>query len=147
MRAVLQRVSHASVSVDGEACGAIGPGYLILICAMQGDTEAQADRLAAKIVKLRIFKDEAGKMNLTIAQVGGAALIVSQVTLAADLRGNRPGFSLAAAPDRGKDLYDHFVAAIAALGIPVATGIFGADMDVSLNNDGPVTIWMDTDTL
>ena len=76
MRAVLQRVSHASVSVDGEACGAIGPGYLILICAMQGDTEAQADRLAAKIVKLRIFKDEAGKMNLTIAQVGGAALIV-----------------------------------------------------------------------
>ena len=126
--------------------GEIGPGLLILICAMQGDTEAEADRLAAKIVKLRIFKDEAGKMNRSVRDIGGAALVVSQFTLAADLRGNRPGFSTAAAPDEGKRLYEHFSARIAAEGVPVQNGIFGADMDVSLSNDGPVTIWMDTAT-
>lgn len=126
--------------------GQIGPGLLILICAMQGDTEAEADRLAAKIVKLRIFKDEAGKMNRSVKDIGGAALVVSQFTLAADLRGNRPGFSTAAAPDEGKRLYEHFAARIAAEGVPVQNGIFGADMDVALSNDGPVTIWMDTAT-
>ncbi len=147
MRALLQRVSRASVTIDGAVSGEIGPGLLILICAMQGDTEAQADKLAAKIAKLRIFKDAAGKMNLSIREIGGAALIVSQFTLAADLRGNRPGFSYAAAPDTGLALYDHFTTRIADEGIPVARGIFGADMDVSLNNDGPVTIWIDTDTL
>ena len=147
MRALLQRVSRASVTVDGAVTGDIGPGLLILICAMQGDTEAQADKLATKIAKLRIFKDDAGKMNLSVRDNGGAALIVSQFTLAADLRGNRPGFSYAAAPDTGRALYDYFTTRIAAEGIPVAKGIFGADMDVSLNNDGPVTIWMDTDTL
>lgn len=126
--------------------GQIGPGLLILICAMQGDTEAEADKLAAKIVKLRIFKDEAGKMNRSVKDIGGAALVVSQFTLAADLRGNRPGFSTAAAPEEGKRLYEHFSARIAAEGVPVQNGIFGADMDVSLSNDGPVTIWMDTAT-
>ena len=146
MRAVLQRVSRASVTVEGAVAGQIGPGLLILICAMQGDTEAEADKLAAKIVKLRIFKDEAGKMNRSVKDIGGAALVVSQFTLAADLRGNRPGFSTAAAPDEGKRLYEHFSARIAAEGVPVQNGIFGADMDVSLSNDGPVTIWMDTAT-
>ena len=147
MRALLQRVSRASVTVDGAVVGDIGTGLLILICAMQGDTEAQADKLAAKIAKLRIFQDGAGKMNLSVKDAGNAALIVSQFTLAADLRGNRPGFSYAAAPADGRRLYDHFTARIAAEGIVTANGIFGADMDVSLNNDGPVTIWMDTDSL
>ena len=109
-----------------------------------GDTATDADKLAAKIAKLRIFKDGAGKMNLSILDTQGAALIVSQFTLAADLRGNRPGFSPAAAPEQGKQLYHHFSAQIAAQGIPVANGVFGADMAVSLTNDGPVTICMDT---
>ncbi len=143
MRAVLQRVSRASVTVDGQITGEIGAGLLILICAMQGDTDAQADQMAAKIAKLRIFKDDQAKMNLSIRDIGGAALVVSQFTLAADLRGNRPGFSTAAPPVEGKRLYDHFTAQLQAQGIPTANGIFGADMDVSLNNDGPVTIWMD----
>lgn len=135
------------MSVDGAVVGEVGAGLMILICAMQGDTEADADKLAAKICKLRIFKDDAGKMNLSVKDSGGAALIVSQFTLAADLRGNRPGFSYAAAPDEGKRLYEYFSSRIAAEGVAVANGIFGADMDVSLNNDGPVTIWMDTATL
>lgn len=147
MRALLQRVSRASVTVDGQITGEIGPGLLILVCAMQGDTEAEADRLAAKIAKLRIFKDEAGKMNKAVRDVGGSALVVSQFTLAADLRGNRPGFSYAAPPEEGNRLYEYFAGRIAAEGIPVQKGIFGADMDVSLNNDGPVTIWMDTANL
>jgi D-tyrosyl-tRNA(Tyr) deacylase len=147
VRAVLQRVSRASVSVDGATVGEIGPGLMILVCAMQGDTEAQADKLAAKIAKLRIFKDDQGKMNLSVKEAGNAALIVSQFTLAADLRGNRPGFSPAASPDEGKRLYDHFTTRIAAEGIAVQNGIFGADMDVSLVNQGPVTIWLDTDSL
>jgi D-tyrosyl-tRNA(Tyr) deacylase len=147
VRALLQRVSRASVTVDGAVTGEIGAGLLILVCAMQGDTPAQADKLATKIAKLRIFKDDAGKMNLSLRDIGGSALIVSQFTLAADLRGNRPGFSYAAAPDLGRALYDHFITRIDAEGIPTARGIFGADMDVSLNNDGPVTIWIDTDTL
>ena len=143
MRAVLQRVSRASVTVEGRITGEIGPGLMILICAMEGDTDAKADQLAAKIAKMRIFKDEAGKMNLSIRDIGGAALVVSQFTLAADLRGNRPGFSTAAKPDEGKRLYDYFSDRLRAEGVPVENGIFGADMDVSLNNDGPVTIWMD----
>lgn len=147
MRAILQRVDRASVAVDGQTVGEIGKGLMILVCAMQGDTEAQADKLAAKIAKLRIFKDDAGKMNLSVKDAGGAALIVSQFTLAADLRGNRPGFSPAAAPDDGKRLYEHFTTRVAAEGIPTANGIFGADMDVSLINQGPVTIWLDTDNL
>ncbi|MFZ0096928.1 MAG: D-aminoacyl-tRNA deacylase [Gemmobacter sp.] len=144
MKAVVQRVSRAKVTVDGQITGEIGAGLMILVCAMQGDTEAQADQLAAKIAKLRIFKDEAGKMNRSVKDIGGACLIVSQFTLAADLRGNRPGFSTAAAPDEGKRLYEYFTARMAAEGLPTANGIFGADMDVELVNQGPVTIWMDT---
>ncbi len=147
MRAVLQRVNRASVSVDGTTVGEIGPGLMILVCAMQGDTEALADKLAAKIAKLRIFKDDQGKMNLSVKEAGNAALIVSQFTLAADLRGNRPGFSPAASPEEGKRLYEHFTTRIAGEGIAVQTGVFGADMDVSLVNQGPVTIWLDTDQL
>ena len=145
MRALLQRVHHASVVVDGKTIGENGPGLLILICAMQGDAEVEADQLAAKIAKLRIFKDDAGKMNLSLKDSGGSALIVSQFTLAADTsRGNRPGFSPAANPEDGRRLYDYFVQAVQALGIETATGEFGADMDVSLTNAGPVTIWLDT---
>lgn len=148
MRALLQRVSHASVTVDGALIGQTGPGLLILICAMAGDTEAQADKLVSKIAKLRIFKDEAGKMNTSLRDTGGSALVVSQFTLAADTsRGNRPGFSTAARPEEGKALYEYFASALAAEGIPVETGEFGADMQVDLLNDGPVTIWMDTDAL
>lgn len=145
MRALIQRVAHADVKVDGETLGEIGPGLLILICAMQGDDEAAGAKLAAKIAKLRIFEDEAGKMNRSVADVAGSALVVSQFTLAADTsRGNRPGFSRAAPPAEGKALYEAFAAQVAEQGIPVATGEFGADMKVSLLNDGPVTIWIDT---
>ena len=143
MRAVLQRVSRASVTVDGAVTGEIGPGLLILVCAMEGDTDDKALQLAAKIAKLRIFKDDQGKMNLSVRDIGGSALIVSQLTLAADLRGNRPGFSTAAKPEEGRRLYERFTRAMQDEGIPTANGIFGADMDVSLNNDGPVTIWME----
>ncbi len=144
MRALLQRVSEAAVRVDGEVIGQTGPGLLILVCAMDGDSEAQAEALAAKVSKLRIFEDEAGKMNRSVLDVGGSALVVSQFTLAADTsRGNRPGFSTAAHPSVGEPLYEHFSAHLASLGVPVETGRFGADMKVSLINDGPVTIWMD----
>ena len=144
MRALLQRVSEARVSIAGRVTGEIGPGLLILICAMAGDGEAQSTALAAKIARLRIFKDGAGKMNRSLLDTGGAALVVSQFTLAADTsRGNRPGFSTAAGPEQGRPLYQHFLAALAALGIPVANGEFGADMDVSLVNQGPVTIWQE----
>ena len=144
MRALIQRVTRASVSVDGRQIGQCGPGLLILICAMQGDTEAQAEQMAAKITKLRIFKDDEGRMNRSILDAGGSALVVSQFTLAADTsRGNRPGFSAAAAPEDGRRLYTHFAASLAGLGIPTQTGEFGADMAVELVNDGPVTIWLD----
>ena len=145
MRALIQRVSSASVTVDGAVTGEIGPGLLVLVCAMRGDGEKQSQWLAGKIVKLRIFKDEEGRMNRSLADIGGAALVVSQFTLAAETKGNRPGFSTAAAPDEGKRLYEHFSAEIAAQGITVANGIFGADMAVALVNDGPVTIWLDTE--
>ena len=145
MRALLQRVSSARVSVAGRVTGEIGPGLLILICAMQGDTEAEADKLAAKIVKLRIFKDEADKMNLALKDTGGAALVVSQFTLAADTsRGNRPGFSYAAPPEEGERLYRYFSDRLRGEGVQVENGEFGADMDVALVNQGPVTIWLDT---
>ena len=146
MRAVLQRVTEAQVRVDAELVGETGKGFLILVCAMSGDSEAQAEKLAAKIAKLRVFKDDQGKMNLSIRDIGGAALVVSQFTLAADLRGNRPGFSTAAPPAEGERLYLHFSRALEKEGVPVANGRFGADMAVSLVNDGPVTIWMDTET-
>ena len=145
MRALIQRVTEASVTVDDEVLGEIDAGLLILVCAMQGDSPAQAGKLAAKIAKLRIFKDEDGRMNRSVADIGGSALIVSQFTLAADTsRGNRPGFSMAAPPDHGAHLYTHFAQHLAGLGIPVQTGQFGADMQVALVNDGPVTIWIDS---
>jgi len=147
MRAVVQRVTQAAVRVDGRLTGEIGLGLLILVCAMQGDSEAQADQLAAKIAKLRIFRDDAGKMNLSLRDTGGTALIVSQFTLAADLRGNRPGFSTAAPPDEGRRLYEYFTDRMRDQGITTANGEFGADMAVSLLNDGPVTIWLDTAAL
>ncbi len=144
MRALIQRVSHASVTVAGETIGEIGLGLLILVCAMEGDDAAKSVALAAKISKLRIFADDAGKMNLSLLDTGGAALIVSQFTLAADTsRGNRPGFSTAAKPELGRALYEQFVGDMDALSIPTATGSFGADMAVNLTNDGPVTIWIE----
>jgi D-tyrosyl-tRNA(Tyr) deacylase len=137
-------VTQAQVDVAGETIGAIGPGLLILVCAMQGDTSAQSQTLARKISKLRIFKDEDGKMNRSLVDTQGSALIVSQFTLAGDTsRGNRPGFSAAAPPAEGEALYERFISDMRDLDIPVATGQFGADMAVSLINDGPVTLWMD----
>ncbi len=141
MIGLLQRVSEARVDVDGATIGRIGPGLLVLVCAERGDTEAEADRLLAKLLKLRIFTDEAGKMNQSVQDVGGGLLLVSQFTLAADTRGgNRPSFTGAAAPDEGRRLYDHFVAQARAQHPVVETGRFAADMKVHLVNDGPVTI-------
>ncbi len=141
MMSVLQRVREARVEVDGEVVGRIGPGLLVLVCAERGDTEAEADRLLAKLLKLRIFADSAGKMNQSVQDVGGGLLLVSQFTLAADTRGgNRPSFTSAAAPDEGRRLYDYVVAQARAAHPVVETGRFAADMQVHLVNDGPVTI-------
>ncbi|MCF3592994.1 D-aminoacyl-tRNA deacylase [Rhodobacteraceae bacterium LMO-12] len=144
MRALVQRISEAAVRVEGQVIGECGPGLLILVCAMQGDTQEAADKLSAKIAKLRIFPDATGRMNRSLLDTGGAALVVSQFTLAADTsRGNRPGFSSAADPTDGERLYEYFAQNLSKLCIPVQTGRFGADMKVSLVNDGPVTIWLD----
>lgn len=145
MRVLVQRVLEASVTVDGEIVGTCGQGLLVLVCAMKGDTEAQAQKLATKLAKLRIFQDDAGKMNLSVRDIGGSALVVSQFTLAAETKGNRPGFSDAADPQTGKMLYEAFTGFLKDSDVPVQTGMFGADMKVSLINDGPVTIWIDTD--
>ena len=141
MIAVLQRVSEARVVVDGAVVGEIAQGLLVLLCAEPTDTEAVADKLLAKILKLRIFSDEAGKMNKSVVDVGGGLLLVSQFTLAADATGgNRPSFTNAALPDEGRRLYDFFVAQARVMHPLVQTGVFAADMQVSLVNDGPVTI-------
>ena len=148
MQALIQRVRRASVTVEGAVVGHIGVGLLVLLCAEQGDTPAQADKLLAKILKLRIFSDAQGKMNRCVQDLDGAGLhggllLVSQFTLAADTSGgNRPSFTQAAAPDLGRALYDHFVQQARAGHSDVATGVFGADMQVELVNDGPVTIPM-----
>jgi D-aminoacyl-tRNA deacylase len=143
MIAVLQRVSEASVRADGEVIGQIGAGLLVLLCAEKGDTEAVADKMLAKMLKLRIFGDGAGKMNLSVQDVAGGLLVVSQFTLAADVSsGTRPGFSGAAAPDDARSLYDHFVAQAQKDHPVVQTGRFAADMKVALINDGPITIPM-----
>ncbi len=144
MRALIQRTLGASVTIDGETVGEIGPGLVVFVCAMRDDTEAESEWLARKVVKLRIFRDENGRMNHSVQGVGGSALIISQFTLAAETKGNRPDFSTAAAPEDGKRLYEHFMAQVSAHDVPVASGEFGADMKVSLVNDGPVTIWLDT---
>ncbi|MDM0043021.1 D-aminoacyl-tRNA deacylase [Variovorax dokdonensis] len=144
MKAVVQRVREARVEIEGEVVGAIGAGLLVLVCAERGDTEAQADRLLAKLLKLRIFSDEAGKMNRSVQDVSGGLLLVSQFTLAADVSGgNRPSFTRAAPPDEGRRLYDYFVASARQVHAEVAAGIFAADMQVHLVNDGPVTIPID----
>ena len=141
MKALLQRVASARVDIAGRTVGAIDAGLLVLLCAERGDGDALADRLLAKILKLRIFADDAGKMNRSVQDVGGGLLVVSQFTLAADVSGgNRPSFTQAAAPDEGRRLYEHFVARARAAHPVVATGEFGADMQVHLVNDGPVTI-------
>jgi len=143
MMAVLQRVSEASVRVEGEVIGQIGTGLLVLLCAEKGDTEAVADKMLAKMLKLRIFNDEAGKMNLSVQDVAGGLLLVSQFTLAADVSsGTRPGFSGAAAPDDARRLYGYFVAQAQKAHTVVQTGRFAADMKVALINDGPITIPM-----
>ncbi len=141
MISVLQRVSEARVVVDGVVVGEIGAGLLVLVCAERGDTETQADKLLAKILKLRIFSDDAGKMNRSVQDTGGGLLIVSQFTLAADTAGgNRPSFTQAAAPDEGRRLYEYVVNRAQAAHPVVQTGRFAADMKVQLVNDGPVTI-------
>jgi D-tyrosyl-tRNA(Tyr) deacylase len=143
MIAVLQRVSEASVRVDGVVIGQIDEGLLVLLCAEKGDTDALADKMLAKILKLRIFSDEASKMNLSLQDVGGGLLVVSQFTLAADVAGgNRPSFTQAAAPDEGRRLYEYFVAQAQKAHPVVQTGRFAADMKVALINDGPITIPM-----
>ena len=146
MRAVIQRVTQASVAVNGETVGAIGPGFMVLLGVKVGDTEKDADYMADKIVKLRVFEDENGKMNRALRDVGGSVLCVSQFTLLGDARGqNRPGFTQAEAPERANDLYLRVCERIRGQGVPVATGIFRADMQVSLCNDGPVTILLDSE--
>ena len=144
MKALVQRVHKARVEVGSATIGDVGPGLLIFVCAMTCDAEQAPSRLAAKIAKLRIFRDSDGRMNRSLLDSKGAALVVSQFTLAADIsRGNRPGFSTAAPPEIAEPTYERFAAALVAQGISVATGRFGADMGVHLVNDGPVTIWLD----
>ena len=141
MKAVLQRVSEARVVVDGRTVGEIAQGLLVLLCAERGDTEAVGQKMLDKILKLRVFYDEAGKMNHSVTDVNGGLLVVSQFTLAADTRsGTRPSFTSAAPADEGRRLYDTFVALAQAQHLKVQTGVFGADMQVHLVNDGPVTI-------
>lgn len=145
MRALIQRVTHASVTIDGQVNGAIQQGLVILLGICEGDTQADADYLADKCVGLRIFTDTADKMNLSCADVQGSLLIVSQFTLYGDCRkGKRPNFMRAARPQTAIPLYERFITRCKQSGIPVQTGVFGADMQVELVNDGPVTIWMDT---
>lgn len=141
MKVVLQRAREARVEIEGRVVGRIGAGLLVLLCAEREDTDAVGDRLLTKILKLRIFSDDAGRMNRSVQDIGGGLLIVSQFTLAADARsGNRPSFTQAAAPDEGRRLYDRFVAQARIAHPVVETGVFAADMQVHLVNDGPVTI-------
>ena len=146
MRAVIQRVKSASVSISDEIVGECGIGALILVCAMKNDTVSQIEKLAKKITKMRIYQDEDNKMNRSLLDINGEAFVISQLTLAADLkRGNRPGFSEAAEPEKAKHLYSHFVSCLKQNGISTQTGEFGSEMAVKLTNDGPVTICLDSD--
>lgn len=148
MRTLLQRVSRASVTVDDKIVGEIGQGLLVLLGVGHDDGEAEVKTLVNKVVNMRIFEDEEGKMNRSLLDIGGSALVVSQFTLYADIRkGRRPSFIDAAHPTVAEPLVERFKEAVAAYGIPVAGGVFGGDMDVALINDGPVTIWIDTATL
>lgn len=147
MRAVIQRVNKSSVSVGGVIRGSVGKGYNVLLGVMEGDTEAQAELLAAKVAKLRVFEDADGKMNKSITDIGGEILVISQFTLCADIKkGNRPSFTDSAAPDEANRLYEFFCSKLRENGISkVETGVFAAEMTVEIENDGPVTIVMDTD--
>lgn len=148
MRAVIQRVAEASVTVDGRTVGAIGPGFLVLLGVTAADGPAHVSALAAKTARLRIFPDADDKMNLSLLDIGGAALVVSQFTLYAEYaRGNRPSFIAAAGAERANTLYELFCRELAGLGVPVEKGVFGAKMAVRLLNDGPVTICLDSDLL
>lgn len=149
MRVVVQRVSGASVAVSGETVGKCGRGFLILLGVARGDTEADADVLAAKLSKLRVFEDGNGKMNLSLSDIGGELLIISNFTLYADCRhGNRPDFLMAEAPAEANRLYEYFTDRMKTLsGCPTGTGVFGADMKVSIENDGPVTLVIDSPDL
>lgn len=143
MIALLQRVSCASVAVDEQVMAQIGPGLVVFLGVEHGDGPAQAERLLERVLSYRVFADAEGRMNLDLRQVGGALLLVSQFTLAADTaRGRRPSFSTAADPATGQRLYEHFLVGAQAQGVPVAQGRFGANMQVSLVNDGPVTFWL-----
>lgn len=145
MRAVVQRVSHAAVTVGGQQVGATGPGFLVLLGVGRGDTPADADYLAEKIAYLRVFEDAEGKMNLGLTDIGGGALVISQFTLYGDARkGRRPSFTDAAPPEEANTLYAHFCDRLAAHAIPVARGIFQASMSVTLTNEGPVTLLLDS---
>lgn len=146
MIGLLQRVSEAAVRVDGATVGAIGPGLLVLLCAEKGDTGREADLLLTKMLGYRVFSDEAGKMNRSLADVNGGLLLVPQFTLAADTKsGTRPSFTPAAAPEDGRRLFDYAVRQARTRHVQVETGVFGADMKVSLINDGPVTFWLRVD--
>lgn len=143
MIALLQRVTEAQVSIDSAIVGAIGPGLMVLVCAERGDSEKEAEALLAKLLSYRVFADDAGKMNRSIKDTQGELLLVPQFTLAADTKsGTRPSFTPAAAPAEGRRLFEHFVATARAQHPVVETGQFGADMQVSLTNDGPVTFWL-----
>ena len=145
VRAVVQRVAEASCRVEGEVVGAIGPGLVVLLGVGQGDTDADADYLADKVLNLRVFSDEAGQMNRSVLDVGGGLLVVSQFTLLGDARkGRRPSYSDAAPPEEANRLYERFVERLRPSGLPVATGVFRAMMDVALVNQGPVTILLDS---
>ena len=144
MLGLIQRVSYATVEVNGDRVGEIGRGILLLLGVQAGDNEVAATRLLHKVLNYRIFPDDEGRMNLNLQQMGGGLMVVSQFTLAADTsRGNRPGYSRAAPPDLARALYERFADAMRGLGVATETGQFGADMQVSLVNDGPVTIWID----
>ena len=143
MIGLLQRVKNASVTVNDQVIGAVGKGLLVLVCAEKGDSAEQCEKLAKKVLAYRIFEDENGKMNKSVSDIGGEILIVSQFTLAADTaKGLRPSFTPAADPETGKHLYEHFIEKIKESGLKTETGQFGANMQVALINDGPVTIWL-----
>ena len=148
MRAVIQRVDSASVYVDGKIVGECGAGFLVLLCVMENDTEAESDLLCRKIANLRIFEDDAGKINRSLSDVGGQLLVISQFTLAANcVHGNRPDFLAAAKPEKASAMFDSFIEKIKKTVPHTQTGVFGAHMDVKINNNGPFTVILDTDQL
>ncbi len=148
MKVVVQRVRHASCTIDSQITGSIEQGFCVLVGFTQSDTEAMIDKMVKKLVSLRVFSDEEGKMNRSLMDIGGKILSISQFTLYADCKkGNRPGFTRAARPEQAIPLYEYFNRAITNTGIPVETGVFGADMQIELCNDGPVTIILDSEEL